>query len=144
MADAQARQEPMKNIVKILAIGLVALTGVARYPAADAQQRSPDAQSLEKLAKSGSDLTKLHHFDFSLRFPTQLSAERAELELVGLAFTTRIERGKSGEERVIQASKTMFPVESDLSGLRDKLDAIAAAGRGVYEGWQARPVAAGK
>ncbi len=101
-----------------------------------------DAQSLEQLAKSGSDLTKLHQFDFTLRFPTQKAAERAELELMGFAFATKIGPGKSADERVIVATKKMYPVESDLMGLREKLNAIATTGRGAYEGWKARLLAA--
>lgn len=100
---------------------------------------TPDAQSLEQLAKSGSDLKKLHQFEFTLRFPTQKAAEKAELQLIGFAFAINIEPGKSGSEWVVLASKKMFPVESDLSGLRDKLNEIAAAGRGAYEGWKAKP-----
>jgi hypothetical protein len=134
----------MKNSVGLLAIGLLAATCIAGFPAAGAQERSPDGQGLDKLASSGADLTQLHQFDFTLRFPTQFTAERADLQLMGLAFATKIEPGKAGEERVILASKRMFPVEADLAGLRDKLNAIAAAGRGAYEGWRARPVLAGK
>jgi Regulator of ribonuclease activity B len=110
----------------------------------DPPSKSRDARSLEALAKSGSDLEQLHHFDFTLRFPSQKSAERAELQLIGLAFATHIEPGKTPEERVIRAAKTMYPVESDLLGLRDKLNTIAAAGRGVYEGWRAKSAVAGK
>jgi hypothetical protein len=128
----------MKNIIKILTIGLVALTGLAGLPAVVAQERSPDGQNLDQLARSGSDLTKLHHVDFLLRFPTRIAAERAELQLIGLAFDTKIESGKTPDERVIRASKVMYPVESDLMGLRDKLEGIAAEGHGVYEGWRAR------
>jgi hypothetical protein len=32
----------------------------------------------------------------------------------------------------------MYPDEPDLSGLRDKLDAIAQRGQGTYEGWKAK------
>jgi hypothetical protein len=128
----------MNSTLKVLAISLVALIGLARNPTAYAQQRSPDGQGLDQLARSGSDLTQLHQVDFRLRFPTLKAAERAELQLIGLAFATRIEHGKTPEERVVLAAKKMFPVESDLMGLRDKLDAIAAAGRGVYEGWRAK------
>jgi Regulator of ribonuclease activity B len=103
-----------------------------------------DAQSLEQLARSGSDLTKLHQFEFTLRLPTQKAAERAELALMELAFATQIEPGKTAEERVLRGTKKMFPVESDLRGLRDKLNAVAATHRGVYEGWRAKPAPAGK
>lgn len=99
---------------------------------------TPDEQSLEQLARSGSDLEQLHQFEFTLRFPTQKAAERAELELLGLAFDTRQERGRSVDEWLLRGTKRMYPVESDLRGLRDKLDAIAAAGKGTYVGWTAR------
>lgn len=103
-----------------------------------AAERSPDGKLIDQLAKSGSDLTKLHQIDFTLRFPTQNAAERAELQLIGFAFATRVEPGKTPGERVIHATKVMYPVESDLQGLREKLNAIAAESRGVYEGWHAK------
>ncbi len=36
--------------------------------------------------------------------------------------------------------KRMYPVESDLQQLRDKLELIAAEGRGTYDGWKARAI----
>jgi hypothetical protein len=101
-------------------------------------ERSPDGKLIDQLARSGSDLTKLHQIEFTLRFPSQLAAERAELQLTGLAFATKIEPGKTADERVIRATKVMYPVESDLQGLRAKLDAIVAQNRGSHEGWKAR------
>jgi hypothetical protein len=124
-----------------MAIELTAVALLVLQPVVAAQERSPDAQSLEQLARSGSDMAKLHDFDFSLRFPTRKAAERAEMQLIGLAFSTRIVQGKSADEWLIQATKKMYPVESDLSGLRDKLNAIAAAEHGAYEGWRAKPTA---
>lgn len=103
-------------------------------------ERSPDAQAIDQLARSGADLSRLHEVEFLLRFPSQLAAERAELQLMGLAFATRIEPGKTAEERLLRGSKKLYPVESDLAGLRDKLNDVAAAGKGIYEGWRARPV----
>jgi hypothetical protein len=100
--------------------------------------RSPDGRLIDELAKSGSDLSKLHQFEFTLRFPTSVAAERADLKLIGLAFKTRIEPGKSPDERVLRGTKVMYPVESDLEGLRQKLTTIAAESRGVYEGWKAK------
>ena len=134
----------MNNLVRNLAIGAVALAGVIEQPAVQAQERSPDAKSLEQLARSGSDLKLLHEFDFTLRFPSQKAAASAEAQLITLAFATRIEPGKIADERVLRGLKKMYPVESDLAGLRDKLNTIAAAGHGVYEGWRAKPVSAGK
>lgn len=99
---------------------------------------SPDARLIEQLARSGSDLNKLHRIDFLLRFPTRKAAEHAEGQLLGFAFETKIERGNSDSEWLIHATKVMYPNEPDLSGLRDKLDAIAAEAHGSYEGWKAK------
>jgi len=101
-------------------------------------ERSPDGKLIDQLARSGSDLTKLHQFEFTLRFPSQHAAERAELQLIGFAFATKIEPGKTPDERVIRATKIMYPVESDLQGLREKLNTIAAGAGAAYEGWKAR------
>lgn len=103
-------------------------------------ERSPDAVALEQLAKSGADLSKLHQIDFTLRFPSQKAAERAELALMGFAFSTSKLPSKTTDQWTVVGTKKMYPLESDLSGLRDKLDAIAAEGKGTYEGWRARVV----
>ena len=84
------------------------------------------------------DPEKLYRIDFTLRFPTKIAADRAELELIGLAFETKVEPGKSTSERVIHAFKIMYPTEPDLAGLRDKLESIAAESHGSYEGWKAK------
>jgi hypothetical protein len=101
-------------------------------------ERSPDGKLIDQLARSGSDLSKLHQFEFTLRFPSQRAAERVELRIIGFAFATKIEPGRTPEERVIRATKVMYPVESDLQGLREKLNAIAAESDAVYEGWKAK------
>jgi regulator of RNase E activity RraB len=106
-----------------------------------APERSPDALGIDQLVKSGSDPSKLHHIDFTLRFTTQKAAERAELQLMGFAFVTKIERGKATDQWIVTGTKKMYPLESDIVGLRDKLDAIAAESKGTYEGWRARVVA---
>lgn len=105
---------------------------------ADSPVPSKDALALAQLEKSGSDLAKLHQFDFLLRFPAQKAAERSTLMLEGLAFATRVERGKSDAEWLVHAVKRLYPVESDLIGLREKLDDIARQYKGTYTGWTAK------
>ena len=100
--------------------------------------QSPDAAGLDALARSGSDLSKLHHVEFTLHFPTLQDAHDAELKLIGFAFDTDTARNKTGKGWVIRASKTMYPNERDLQGLRDKLEIIAAESHGTYDGWHAR------
>jgi len=103
-------------------------------------ERSPDGKALDELARSGSDLARLHHIDFFLHFPAQKAAQSAQLRLEGLAFETKIEPAKSGAGWRVQGTKRMYPVESDLIGLRDKLEAIAEELHGTYEGWRAKVV----
>jgi hypothetical protein len=103
-----------------------------------AEVRSPDGRLLDELSRSGSELEQLHRIDFFLHFPTLEAAQQAEFMLIQLAFATEIEQ--DGETWKIQASKNMYPVESDLQGLRDKLEVIAADGKGSYEGWRARVI----
>jgi hypothetical protein len=105
---------------------------------ADSPGPTKDALALAQLEKSGSDLSKLHQFDFLLHFPTQRAAERSTLMLEGLAFATRVERGKSDTEWLVHAVKRLYPVESDLIGLREKLDDIARQYKGAYTGWKAK------
>ena len=105
---------------------------------ADSPAPTKDALALAQLEKSGSDLAKLHQFDFLLRFPAQKAAERSTLMLEGLAFATRVERGKSDTEWLVHAVKRLYPVESDLIGLREKLDDIARQYKGTYTGWTAK------
>jgi hypothetical protein len=105
---------------------------------ADAGPASKDAVALAQLEHNGSDLSKLHEFDFLLRFPTQKAAERSTLMLAGLAFSARVERGKTDAEWLVHATKRLYPVESDLIGLRDKLDDIARQLKGTYVGWKAK------
>ena len=105
----------------------------------EAQGTTPDGVALAQLKKSGSDLSKLHRVDFRLVFPSQEAAEQAEAQLVELAFKPETGQGE-GEEWIVVASKRMYPVESDLKGLRDKLEVIARQGRGTYTGWTASQV----
>jgi len=106
----------------------------------NATEHSSDAEALAQLVKSGSDLSKLHRVEFLLRFPTEDDAALATSQLEDLAFATTTERDEATDEWVILASKVMYPVESDLMGLRDKLNIVAAGGHGAYEGWRATPL----
>ena len=99
---------------------------------------SPDALLLARLAASGADLSVLHRFEFRLHFPTQFKADEASLKLEALAFATTVSQDANHNRWQVLGVKRMYPVESDLLGLRDKLEVIATEGRGRYEGWLAK------
>ena len=97
----------------------------------------PDAMAVQRLAKSGSDLSKLHRVEFHLSFPSENAAADAVARLEELAFATTLERDDATDEWVVLAAKTMYPVQSDLAGLRKQLESVAVEGGGSYEGWRA-------
>jgi hypothetical protein len=130
----------MKTFSRYLASGLLAIIAATGAAVATAQQGSPDKASLDQLAGTGSDLSKLHRFEFLLKLPTQKAAERAASKMDVLAFETNVERGKSDTEWLVHGGKRLYPIESDLNGLRDKLNAIAAQEHGSYEGWKAKAI----
>jgi hypothetical protein len=107
-------------------------------PGSSAAEAPSDAQSFEQLAKSGTDLSKLHRVEFQLRFRSEDAAEQAAVRLEDLAFATTIEHDEAENSWVVLASKRMYPVESDLKQLGDKVRTVAADGLGSYEGWRAR------
>jgi len=99
---------------------------------------SPDAQALARLAKSGADLSMPQRLRFVLRFPSEDDAAAAVTQLDELAFSSTIEQDGEATWAVL-ATKRMYPVESDLVGLRDKLTTVARQNHGSYEGWQPSP-----
>ena len=85
------------------------------------------------------DPETLQRVVFRLRFPDARSAAAALPKLEALAFATQREPAAGGSERFVLATKVMYPRETDLQGLRDKLEVIASEGGGSYVGWQAFP-----
>lgn len=100
---------------------------------------SADARALEQFARTGANLAQPHRLEFRLRFPTEERAQEAATRLEDLAFAATPQRSADGKSWVVLALKNMYPVESDLAGLREKLDEIAATGGGSYDGWRAQP-----
>lgn len=98
----------------------------------------PDAAGIAKLAAAGADLSLVHRIEFHLHFPTRFKADEAALKLEGLAFATTVTQDSRNKRWQLLGVKRMYPVESDLRGLRDKLEVVATEGKGSYDGWTAR------
>jgi hypothetical protein len=128
----------MSRPIPILLVLLLAAALPALLPPLQAAEAVSDAEALQRLAEGGSDLSKLHRVEFFLVFAEADAAESAVLKLGELAFAASSNHDDTTGHWVVRAVKAMYPVESDLRGLRDKLDVIAAEGNGRYQGWQAR------
>lgn len=122
----------------ILLCGLATLSAGAG--AAEAKSSFSDAQAYQQLKKSGSDLSMLHRVEFRLRFKSEADVEKAKAQLEALAFQTQSQPDANKENTwVVLATKVMYPVETDLTQLSEKLKTIAEEDFGTYEGWRARP-----
>jgi hypothetical protein len=129
----------MKRALKVTLLCVLATLAVDAS-AANATSSFSDAQAYQQLKKSGSDLSKLHRLEFQLRFMSEEEVAKATASLEALAFTTMTEQDpNSANVWVVLATKVMYPVETDIVALSDKLKVIAKEGFGTYEGWRARP-----
>jgi hypothetical protein len=128
----------MSRPILVVLVLLLAAISPALQSSLQAAESASDAQALLRLADGGSDLSKLHRVEFFLEFAEAEAAESAVLKLGELAFAASSNQDDSTGHWVVRAVKAMYPIESDLRGLRDKLDVIAAEGNGRYQGWQAR------
>ncbi len=121
------------------AAALLAASILASGVVTHAAEPSADARALEQLARSGANLSKLHRVEFILLFPSEDDAAQAAAHLKELAFATATEHDEPQDKWVVLAAKVMYPVESDLATLREKLNAVAKESHGAYDGWRATP-----
>jgi hypothetical protein len=103
-------------------------------------QSSADAEGIERLAKAGSDLTRVHAIEFLFYFPSRASADEASARLQAAGYTVSIEGGATGTRCVLRATRSMVPLLSELQALRSRLDELAAREGGLYDDWRAEAV----
>lgn len=104
---------------------------------AEAAKVQQDGEALAQLGQSGVDLAKPQRLTFILRFQSEPDALTAAAQLDELAFRSTIEQDDAEGSWAVLAVKTMYAVESDLVGLREKLAVVATQNQGRYEGWRA-------
>ncbi len=96
---------------------------------------SPDGEVLAQLKKAGSNLSKPHPVEFFLYFPTSEAAERVGATLRADGFEIVVKPGAKGPDWLVQATRSMLPVEAELIALRQRFEALARREGGVYDGW---------
>jgi regulator of RNase E activity RraB len=94
-----------------------------------------DQSVLVQLRKAGSDLTKPHHIEFFLYFPTQPVADQAALTIRKAGFEVEARNAAQGDHWLCFATKTMVPELSDLQKIRGDFVRLAASMNGEYDGW---------
>ncbi len=99
-----------------------------------------DAEGIERLAKAGSDVTRVHTIEFLLYFPSRASADEASARLKTEGYRVSTEGGAMGTRCVLRATRSMVPLLSELQALRSRLDELAAREGGLYDDWRAEVV----
>lgn len=97
--------------------------------------QSLDGQVIIQLLKAGSSIKKPHNIEFFFYFPTQANAENVASKLIAEGFSATAQQTANSNDFVVQATKTMVPIEADLVSLREKFVTLSASENGVYDGW---------
>ncbi len=103
-------------------------------------QGGTDAEGIDRLAKAGSDLTRIHAIEFLFYFPARASADEASARLQADGYQVSIEGGTAGTRCVLRATRSMVPLLSELQVLRFTLNELAAREGGLYDNWRAEVV----
>ena len=94
-----------------------------------------DQSVLVQLRKAGSDLTKPHHIEFFLYFPTKPVADEAALTIRNAGFEDEVRNAAPGDHWLCFATKTMVPELSELQKIRRDFVSLAVSMNGEYDGW---------
>lgn len=125
----------LRKFLQILVLS-VALTPAMLSSAAEVP--SADREVVAQLKQAGSDLTKPHVIDYYLYFPSKSAATEAaeRVKKLGLAIK-RLDKAAVGTDGLVLASNRMVPSLQAIATIGSELAAIAKAGKGEYDGWQA-------
>lgn len=101
------------------------------------RRAGPDAFVIAQLERAGSNVGRLHAVEFFLYFPERDAADLAATKVATLGMETKVDRAADGRLWLVFATRNMVPTEKELVRLRALLEAIAAEGKGEYDGWGA-------
>jgi hypothetical protein len=101
-----------------------------------------DKRVLKQLRKAGANLSRSREVVHFLYFPTQVAAERASHELRGEGYMIDVRPAANAAENppnpwLMEARNFAVVDESTVQPMRAKFEAVAAAGGGEYDGWEA-------
>ena len=124
--------------VQVFIASALVLAGAIVFTRKARAEPTPDEQVIAQLKKAGSDLSKSHAIEFYLYFQSQEAASSAAERVKNLGFAiVRVDPAASGPGWLLLASKGMVPTKAAMAEIRARLDAIAKAGNGEYDGWEA-------
>jgi hypothetical protein len=96
-----------------------------------------DRQTLRALRDAGADLTKATEVNFYLYFPSQAAADSAAAQATTPELPTQVKRAADGSAWLCLVSGEMVPTEEAIHAASTRLQAVAVAHGGEYDGWEA-------
>jgi regulator of RNase E activity RraB len=123
----------MKSFASVLTLVVLGFSSPGFAQSVAEQQ---DAEVIENLRASGSDLSKPHDVDFFFYFASKAHAERAAQELAAASYRgVTLERGPEGRVWQVHTKRMMVPRLDAMSASTRALEALAARHGGEYDGW---------
>ena len=111
-------------------------------PVEGAPPGQADKQVLKQLRRLGANLSRPREVIHFLYFPTQVAAEQASHQLRGEGYMIDVRPAGNAAENppnpwVMEARNYVVVDESNVQAMRQKFEAMAEAGGGEYDGWEA-------
>jgi regulator of RNase E activity RraB len=97
---------------------------------------SSDQAALDSLLEAGSDLNKVHPFDFYLYHPEQSGAQQMCTHLREQGFQVTVKEGAVQGEWLCLATLNFVPSLKKLSELQAVFDDLVDQYGGEYDGWE--------
>jgi hypothetical protein len=95
-----------------------------------------NATILRNMEAEGSDLGPSRSIDFSHVFPDRASADAFAREAEQDGFSTNVEKVEREEDPWdVTATKDMTPTCENITGIEERLDALAQSHHGRADGW---------
>jgi hypothetical protein len=98
-----------------------------------------DGQVLKQLTEAGSDLSRPHNIEFYLHFPDKEHAERACRTLSMDGYNGEVDSTGKGSGFMCGLTKRLVPSYRTMVNIRQRMDGLAKAGNGEYDGWGTSP-----
>lgn len=130
---------PGENMTRYSLLAAFIALCCAFGPSASAQtsiMEQQDARVIELLRNAGTNLSKPHDIDFFLTFHREADASTAAVELKAAEYNIeRIARSPDGKQWEVHAKRKMVPELAAMQASTRRLQALAAAHNGEYDGW---------
>ena len=97
---------------------------------------SDDRNALKELLRHSNPKAS-HSFLHYLYFPDQKQAQIAADKLRRHGYDVEDRKGADGVNWLVLAKRRMLPTEDAVRDVRNQMEALAAVGGGMYDGWEA-------